>query len=243
MSTSRPCHHPTSTPITVSDVPSGIEELVNDGSGLDVLCGSSGVQRCQQLQRHGDSDAHKVDEKYTTPVAAWHALFARSAWQGNPLSNLNERNPLRSICDQRARRNVILVPPPPPPLHPPSIAACPLHQLAGTEGVALSLSLTMSGSAPPSSSASSSTAPPAASAASTPFIAYELRDCQRRLRIARGCTAESDPALRIDKLRQAVFAAARARLPERYDYLGLDVYPPGSSDVDLSVQRSRCSAS
>ena len=44
-----------------------------------------------------------------------------------------------------------------------------------------------------------------------------------------------DATLPIDELRQAVFAAARARLPERYDYLALDVYPPGSSDVELSV--------
>jgi hypothetical protein len=36
-----------------------------------------------------------------------------------------------------------------------------------------------------------------------------------------------------------VFAAARALLPERYSYLTLDVYPPGSSDGDLSL-RDRC---
>ena len=40
----------------------------------------------------------------------------------------------------------------------------------------------------------------------------------------------------IGDLQQAVFAAARALLPERYSYLALDVYPPGSSDDDLSKQ-------
>ena len=94
----------------------------------------------------------------------------------------------------------------------------------------------MSSSAPPSSSASSSTAPPAASAASTPFIAYELRDASNgyaSLALPRGV---GPGHCRIDELRQAVFAAARASCLSRYDYSHLDVYPPGSSDVDLSVR-------
>jgi len=44
-----------------------------------------------------------------------------------------------------------------------------------------------------------------------------------------------DPLLPIDKLREAVFTAARALLPDRYSYLKLDVYPPGTGDADLSV--------
>ena len=38
----------------------------------------------------------------------------------------------------------------------------------------------------------------------------------------------------IGDLQQAVFAAARALLPERYSHLALDVYPPGSSSDALS---------
>ncbi len=93
----------------------------------------------------------------------------------------------------------------------------------------------MSASAPLTSS--SSTAPTAASATSTPFIAYDLRDGSSNsyASLAAG-TVELDLALRIDKLREAVFAVARARLPERYDYLALDVYPPGSSHSDLSAR-------
>ena len=43
-----------------------------------------------------------------------------------------------------------------------------------------------------------------------------------------------DATLPIDQLREAVFAAARALLPERYSYLALDVYSPGSSSDVLS---------
>ena len=103
----------------------------------------------------------------------------------------------------------------------------------GPEGVALSLSLIMSASAPPSSSASSSTAPSAAPAASIPFIPYDLRDASNGYALLAAGTAELDPALHIDKLRQAVFAANANKLRDR-DYTDLDVYPPGSSDVDLS---------
>ena len=92
----------------------------------------------------------------------------------------------------------------------------------------------MSASAPLTSS--SSTAPTAASATSTPFIAYDLRDGSNSYASLAAGTVELDLALRIDKLREAVFAVARARLPERYSYLALDVYPPGSSDVDLSKE-------
>ena len=91
----------------------------------------------------------------------------------------------------------------------------------------------MSASAPLTSS--SSTAPTAASATSTPFIAYDLRDGSNSYASLAAGTVELDLALRIDKLREAVFAVARARLPERYDYLALDVYPPGSSDLGASV--------
>ena len=80
----------------------------------------------------------------------------------------------------------------------------------------------------------SSTAPTAASAASTPFIAYDLRDGSNSFASLAAGTVELDLALRIDKLREAVFAAARALLPERYSYLALDVYPPGSSGDVLS---------
>jgi hypothetical protein len=95
----------------------------------------------------------------------------------------------------------------------------------------------MSSSASLSSSTSSSSAPPTASAASTPFIAYDLRDGSNG---GDGCESlasalvRMDPSLPIDELRKAVFDVARARLPERYDYLALDVYPPGSSSDVLS---------
>ena len=95
------------------------------------------------------------------------------------------------------------------------------------------MSLVMSASAPLTSS--SSTAPTAASAASTPFIAYDLRDGSNSFASLAAGTVELNLALRIDKLREAVFAAARALLPERYSYLALDVYPPGSSDLGASV--------
>ena len=95
----------------------------------------------------------------------------------------------------------------------------------------------MSSSASLSSSTSSSIAPPAASAASSSFIAYDLRD-------GSGDGYESLaidgvdllPSRSIRDLRLAVFDAARALLPERYSHLKLDVYPPGSSDGDLSKQ-------
>ena len=94
----------------------------------------------------------------------------------------------------------------------------------------------MSSSASLSSSTSSSSVPPAASAAaSNPFIAYDLRgdESNSYASLAVG-TVELDPALRIDKLREAVFAAARVFLPERYSHLALGVYPPGSSSDVLS---------
>ena len=63
-----------------------------------------------------------------------------------------------------------------------------------------------------------------------------MRDASNGYAFLASALVRIDPLLPIDELRQAVFAAARARLPERYDYLALDVYPPGSSDVDLSVR-------
>ena len=92
----------------------------------------------------------------------------------------------------------------------------------------------MSSSAALSSTAASSSNAPsaAASAASTLVVAYELR-IESREPVAG--VQRLGPTDIIGDLQQAVFAAARARLPERYDYLALDVYPPGSSDVDLSV--------
>ena len=94
----------------------------------------------------------------------------------------------------------------------------------------------MSASAPLSSSASSSAAPTAASVASTPFIAYDLRDGSGNVSLAPPNVVRLPPSALISDLQQAVFDAARLRLPERYDYLALDVYPPGSSDVDLSKE-------
>jgi hypothetical protein len=96
----------------------------------------------------------------------------------------------------------------------------------------------MSSFAPRSSSTSLSTAPPAASAASTPFIAYDLRDDESNgyASLAAG-TVELDWAVRIDKLREAVFAANSNKL-RGIDYTDLYVYPPGSSDVDLSNRRA-----
>ena len=100
-----------------------------------------------------------------------------------------------------------------------------------------SLSLLMSSHVPQPSSASSSTASPAASAASTPFIAYDLRDGSNAdASLAPANIVELPPSARISHLQQAVFDAARALLPERYSYLNLDVYPPGSSNVDLSAR-------
>ena len=96
------------------------------------------------------------------------------------------------------------------------------------------LSVVMSASAPPSSSASSSTALPAASAASSSYISYELRDGSNSYASLAFALVQLDSMLPIDELRRAVFAAARARLPERYDYLALDVYPAGSSSDELS---------
>ena len=99
------------------------------------------------------------------------------------------------------------------------------------------LSVVMSASAPPLSSESSSTALPAASlpsAASIPFISYELRDASNGYTSLASALVRMDTLLPIDELRQAVFAAARALLPERYSYLALDVYPPGSSSDALS---------
>ena len=94
----------------------------------------------------------------------------------------------------------------------------------------------MSLSASLPSSTSPPSAPPAASAASTPFIAYELRDGSNGYASLAGSAVELPPSALILHLQQAVFAAARALLPERYSYLALDVYPPGSSDVDLSKE-------
>ena len=91
----------------------------------------------------------------------------------------------------------------------------------------------MSASAPLASS--SSTATTAASAASTPSIAYDLRDASNGYASVASALVRMDATLPIDQLREAVFAAARALLPERYSYLALDVYPPGSSDLGASV--------
>ena len=93
----------------------------------------------------------------------------------------------------------------------------------------------MSGSAPLSSSASPSTAPPAASAASNGYVAYDLRDASNGYASLASALVRMDTLLPIDELRQAVFAANSNKLRGR-DYTDLDVYPPGSSKVDLSVR-------
>ena len=94
----------------------------------------------------------------------------------------------------------------------------------------------MSASAALSSTAASSSNAPsaAASAASTLVVAYELRDGSNGYASLAGSAVELPPSALILHLQQAVFAAARALLPERYSYLALDVYPPGSSGDVLS---------
>ena len=96
------------------------------------------------------------------------------------------------------------------------------------------MSLVMSASAALSSTAASSSNAPsaAASAASTLVVAYELR-IEGREPVAG--VQRLGPTDIIGDLQLAVFAAARALLPERYSYLALDVYPPGSSDLGASV--------
>ena len=91
-------------------------------------------------------------------------------------------------------------------------------------------------SVPSSPLASSSPPVPAAAAAAAPtqYIAYELRDGSNGYASLAVDGVDLLPSASIRDLRRAVFAAARARLPERYDYLALDVYPPGSSSDVLS---------
>jgi hypothetical protein len=89
----------------------------------------------------------------------------------------------------------------------------------------------MSASAPLTSS--SSTAPTAASATSTPFIAYDLRDGSNGYASLAIDGVDLLPSASIRDLRRAVFAANANKLRGR-DYTDLDVYPPGSSDVELS---------
>ena len=126
-----------------------------------------------------------------------------------------------------------MIPPPHPPrpLRPPSIAARPLHQLADAEGVLLSVYHHVGVR---TTHVIVSTAPTAAPAASTPFIAYELRDASNGYASLASALVQMDATLPIDKLREAVFAANDKKLSDR-NYTDLDVYPPGSSDVDLSV--------
>ena len=122
--------------------------------------------------------------------------------------------------------------------HPPSNALSPSYRLAGRKGVALSLSLTMSSSASSLSSStvtSSSSAPPAAPAASTPFIAYDLRDASNGYVSVAIDGVDLLPSANIRDLRRAVFAANPNTLRGR-DYPLLDVYPPGSSSDVLSLR-------
>ena len=92
----------------------------------------------------------------------------------------------------------------------------------------------MSSSASLPSSTSPPSAPPAASAASTPFIAYELRDGSNGYASLAGSAVELPPSALILHLQQAVFAANVNKLRGR-DYTDLDVYPPGSSSLGASV--------
>jgi hypothetical protein len=106
---------------------------------------------------------------------------------------------------------------------------------AGVGGGRPLQSLIMSSSAPPPSSASSSTAPSAAaSAASTSSVAYELRDEVRRNEVVASDSLPCGQMMSVADLRRAVFAANDKKLSDR-NYTDLDVYPPGSSDVELSV--------
>ena len=73
--------------------------------------------------------------------------------------------------------------------------------------------------------------PPApAPAASTSFIAYDLRDDSNRDIVLASDALPREAIVSVADLRRAVFASARALFPERYSYLNLDVYPPGSTD-------------
>ena len=73
--------------------------------------------------------------------------------------------------------------------------------------------------------------PAAAPAVPLVVVAYDLRDGSNgNASLTPPNIVELPPSARISHLQQAVFAAARALLPERYSYLGLDVYPPGSTD-------------
>ena len=80
-------------------------------------------------------------------------------------------------------------------------------------------------------SAPSSSASAAPASAPSLIVAYELRGGPVTVRSVVPRLAAD--AL-IGDLSEAVFAATRALLPKRYSHLALDVYPPGSSDADVS---------
>ena len=79
---------------------------------------------------------------------------------------------------------------------------------------------------------------PPASAPAVPLVvvAYDLRDGSNAYASLAIDGVDLLPSASIRHLRRVVFDAARALLPERYSYLNLDVYPPGSSNVDLSAR-------
>jgi hypothetical protein len=82
-----------------------------------------------------------------------------------------------------------------------------------------------------SSSSSPSSLPSLSAAPGAPLIvvAYDLRDSSNAYASLASATVEMNPAVRIDKLRESVFAANANTLRGR-DYTQLDVYPPGSTD-------------
>ncbi len=61
-------------------------------------------------------------------------------------------------------------------------------------------------------------------------VSYELRDGSNRNVVLASDSMPCESIASIADLRRAVFASARALFPERYSYLNLDVYPPGSTD-------------
>jgi hypothetical protein len=77
------------------------------------------------------------------------------------------------------------------------------------------------------------TAPLAASAASTPSVAYELRDESNSYKVSASGSLPSDHIASVADLRRVVFTANINKLRGR-DYTDLDVYPPGSSEPDVS---------
>lgn len=84
---------------------------------------------------------------------------------------------------------------------------------------------------PSSSPWSSLSSRSAAPAEPLVVVAYDLRDGgDANASLTPPSIVRLPPSALIVDLQQAVFASARALFPERYSYLNLDVYPPGSTD-------------